>query len=466
MPADQVSVFPPGNEEGVCIGGPARSKDAVAAVVTVTFDREEYLERMLSGMLEVHGKEGANMRLFPLFISQDGNDPAVQDVVYRHLGRVQYMQHLELKPPIPDNPKKERLVYYRIANHYKFIFKTFFECFGYWRLIILEDDMQLAPDFFTYFRATAPLLDSDPSLFCVSSWNDHGQDRFVRDPYRLYRSDFFPGLGWMTHRGVWDSIKDSWPRGYWDDWMRLNSTRRGRQCIRPEICRNYNFGEHGSSKGQFFRQFLKPIILNSEPVPWLDLDLGYLQPERYARESSALLAAARLVETPQEAWEAGGDVLLYYHSLKHYEQLAARLKMMREWKDGIPRGSYRGVVTLRTSQGGLLFLAPSPSFNLTAPAPPVPWATSRHLGHPQGRAWGGTSLREQQQQQQPGVQGREAGGLGNAPRVIPGVAAEAQPKSRGQAGAAGSEEDSKESQTDLVDQGRFLTHDLGGWRQL
>ena len=67
--------------------------------------------------------------------------------------------------------------------------------------------MKLAPDFFSLFNATAPLLDADPSLFCVSSWNDHGQARFVRDPLRLLRSDFFPGLGWMLTRAVWDDIK-------------------------------------------------------------------------------------------------------------------------------------------------------------------------------------------------------------------------------------------------------------------
>lgn len=27
-----------------------------------------------------------------------------------------------------------------------------------------------------------------------------------------------------------------------DDFLRLAPTRRGRQCIQPEICRNYNFG--------------------------------------------------------------------------------------------------------------------------------------------------------------------------------------------------------------------------------
>ena len=55
--------------------------------------------------------------------------------------------------------------------------------------------------------------------------------------------------------------------------MRLAGVRRGRQCIRPEVCRNYNFGEKGSSGGQFHRRFLRPIRLNTEDVPWQQRDL-------------------------------------------------------------------------------------------------------------------------------------------------------------------------------------------------
>ena len=35
-----------------------------------------------------------------------------------------------------------------------------------------------------------------------------------------------------------DACREVWPKAYWDDWMRLNSTRKGRQCIRPEVCRH------------------------------------------------------------------------------------------------------------------------------------------------------------------------------------------------------------------------------------
>lgn len=124
------------------------------------------------------------------------------------------MNHVEEHVPKKNAPG-ENVAYYRIANHYKFLLRTFFDCFEYPKLIILEEDMELAPDFFSFFEATAPFLDADPSLLCVSSWNDHGQKQFVRDPRTAYRSDFFPGLGWMLRRQVWEELRDKWPAAYW-----------------------------------------------------------------------------------------------------------------------------------------------------------------------------------------------------------------------------------------------------------
>ena len=64
--------------------------------------------------------------------------------------------------------------------------------------------------------------------------------------------------------------------------MRLGAVRRGRQCLRPEICRTFNFGAVGSSKGQYFKTYLQHTALNQVPVDWAALDLGYLQPARWA----------------------------------------------------------------------------------------------------------------------------------------------------------------------------------------
>ena len=50
--------------------------------------------------------------------------------------------------------------------------------------------------------------------------------------------------------------------------------------MRPEVCRTYNFGKEGSSKGMFYSTFLEPIRLNLEKVDWAREDLGYLRQPR------------------------------------------------------------------------------------------------------------------------------------------------------------------------------------------
>ena len=54
--------------------------------------------------------------------------------------------------------RKDPVAYYRISNHYKFLLMQLFDCFQYEKVILVEDDMLFAPDFFSYFNATARLL--------------------------------------------------------------------------------------------------------------------------------------------------------------------------------------------------------------------------------------------------------------------------------------------------------------------
>ena len=115
------------------------------------------------------------------------------------------------------------------------------------RVIILEEDIKVAPDFFSYMAATAKLLDADPTLYAVSAFNDNGH-LVQEDSDRLLRSDFFPGLGWMMSRALWkDEFEAKWPNGFWDDWMREPVQRKGRQVIRREVSRTYHFGRKASS---------------------------------------------------------------------------------------------------------------------------------------------------------------------------------------------------------------------------
>ena len=56
------------------------------------------------------------------------------------------------------------------------------------------DDLEISVDFFDYFIGLYPILRADPSLYCISSWNDNGMDEVVRDPEAVHRTEVFPGM--------------------------------------------------------------------------------------------------------------------------------------------------------------------------------------------------------------------------------------------------------------------------------
>ena len=47
--------------------------------------------------------------------------------------------------------------------------------FNYFKISIFSDDLDVSSDFYEYFSAAYPILKSDPSLWCVSAWNDNGK---------------------------------------------------------------------------------------------------------------------------------------------------------------------------------------------------------------------------------------------------------------------------------------------------
>lgn len=113
-------------------------------------------------------------------------------------------------------PKEKKFKgYYKIARHYGWALNTTFHV-GFEYVVIVEDDLNVAPDFFEYFLATHKLLKQDKSLWCVSAWNDNGKANVVDigSPELLYRTDFFPGLGWMLTKDLWSELSVKWPKSY------------------------------------------------------------------------------------------------------------------------------------------------------------------------------------------------------------------------------------------------------------
>jgi len=114
--------------------------------------------------------------------------------------------------------------------------------------MVIEEDLELAPDFIDLAINAGPVLENDISLFCLSGWNDNAYKQNVNDSSRLLRTNVFPGLGWMVTRAVGLEISSLWP-GYsmfgWDQWLRTARVSQGRECVSPEIPRIFHFGRNG-----------------------------------------------------------------------------------------------------------------------------------------------------------------------------------------------------------------------------
>lgn len=108
------------------------------------------------------------------------------------------------------------------------------------RVAIFEDDMDIAPDFISYFITLIPFLDSNHDLYFISAQNDHGILSLSLNEPCLHRTDFSPGLGWMLIRRLWSGILLKWPDFFSANWMRHLDQSRNRHCIRPEASRTAN----------------------------------------------------------------------------------------------------------------------------------------------------------------------------------------------------------------------------------
>ncbi|KAH7703208.1 Protein GLY-13 [Aphelenchoides avenae] len=333
---------------------PGRAWSEPIAVLVFVCNRAEAIR----GHLEKLIRYRTSATHFPIVVSQDCDNEDVANTVKSFGDQVQYIKHTSPdKAGLTVPPEHKKFAtYYRIARHYKLGLEHVFREKKFGSVIITEDDLDIAPDFFDFFAGTRWLLEEDKSLFCVSAWNDNGKaaliDRAANT--QLYRSDFFPGLGWMMTSELWEEFGPSWPTGFWDDWMREPQQRKGRGCIRPEVSRTAmtTYGKKGASRGLFFNNHLKQIVLNEAPVNFSRVDLSYLLKDRY--DDAFLQRVYALPLTHIDAFlrdslaptaQAGAEFRVEYRSMREFTDIAKRLRIMADTKAGVPRTAYLGVVT-------------------------------------------------------------------------------------------------------------------------
>jgi alpha-1,3-mannosyl-glycoprotein beta-1,2-N-acetylglucosaminyltransferase len=333
-------------------------------VMLFCYNRADYLQRTLQSLVSrLDSAVAFRENGFRIVISQDGYDGRVREVSETFVAETktrgitaEHIQHMRIEA----RDKGHMAAYYALSTHYSkgldYAFKD-----GSNRVIILEDDLELAVDFFPYFQAFSRSLEEDDSLLAISAWNDHGQASHVSDSRRLYRTDIFPGLGWMLSRRVWDELKPKWPLAFWDDWLREPAQRKGRHVIHPEVSRTVTFGESGgASQGQFFATYLKTMKLNDVDVRFSKTEIDAMKKKPFDDWFMNKVNQAKLVGSPNEvlSYSNGDDEFrIVYTSIRHFMDMAPSLGIMDDVKEGMPRSAYRGILPVRY-QGKQLYIVP------------------------------------------------------------------------------------------------------------
>lgn len=337
----------------VRVGRPENDENGETVLLIVTHSRAAYLERCMRSVVDTHGGAGG----WRILVSRDRHDGAHADVdaVIEGAERESRVRGIDMEvvtredtdvedDEVKENELVDEVAYRRIASHYRFALGAAFGQ-GAARVVVLEDDMEVASDFYDYFDALAPLLEKDRTLWCVSAWNDNGKALLSRNASQLYRTDFFPGLGWMLTRSVWEELEPQWPAAFWDDWMRDPAVTAGRQCVRPEVARVRNFGQHGASTAFHYREHVAQVVMASGHVDFASLDMSYLEAARFEqlvftrmRNAVRLKYSNYLTSRPQDE-----DVIAFFPKDRP-AVIGRRTGIMTDHRHGVFRTSYRGVI--------------------------------------------------------------------------------------------------------------------------
>mmetsp|Transcript_27711 Transcript_27711/g.38540 ORF Transcript_27711/g.38540 Transcript_27711/m.38540 type:complete len:462 (-) Transcript_27711:74-1459(-) len=288
---------------------------------------------------------------FPLFISQAGEDEEVTAVIKSFLRKdgertnTFHLQYIE--------EKVNGAVGSVDSMHHYWALSMIFDKYAYSKAIVINSNLEVASDFFDYMQTSANFLDSDPSIICISAWNENGQEDFAKDSSALMRTDIFPDYGWMIQADFWRELKVGWPETDWQAWLKTREDNKGRACIIPEVCRVTVRKEADltSADQKFYDQFIGKIKLNKTPVKFSSMDLDFLsKPNKYDSYIGSLIADSIPVASASALKDfrgKPGDIKLIYKETTEYVSTARIIGLIAKLEVGHPASSYHGIVIVR-----------------------------------------------------------------------------------------------------------------------
>ncbi|XP_042888583.1 protein O-linked-mannose beta-1,2-N-acetylglucosaminyltransferase 1-like isoform X2 [Penaeus japonicus] len=223
----------------------------------------------------------------PITLFVDGLNPEA-----KALGRLLNVSVVEHDNPVPLSSMS------RVNAHVKFTLERVFEEYSKAdKAIILEDDLDLAPDFIPFFQQTAPLLESDPNLVCVNAYNYNAFRHSAHDPARLYRVHGVPAYGWMVRRSIAREMVDLWPTVNqsvdWDLYLRI-VMMGSRNLLIPEIPRT----KHVGGGGVHVTGLEQALYYNKRPlnsVANVTLDVKGVEESQYMKTHTEAIKSAKVV---------------------------------------------------------------------------------------------------------------------------------------------------------------------------
>lgn len=338
-------------------------------VAVIAGNRPNYLYRMLRSLLSAHG---VNPQMITVFI--DGYYEEPMDVV--ELFGLKGVQHT------PISIKNAR-----VSQHYKASLTASFNLHPEANYaIVLEEDLDVSIDFFSFLSQTIHLLDEDDSLYCISAWNDQGYEHTAEDPSLLYRVESMPGLGWVLKKSLYkDELEPKWPTPEklwdWDMWMRMPEQRKGRECIIPDVSRSYHFGIIGlNMNGYFHEVYFKKHKFNTVPNVQLK-NVDSLKKDAYEVEIQRLLKEAELLDHSKNPCDdsflpdSEGKTYVMFIKMEAETDTATwteLAKCLHVWDLDV-RGNHRGLWRLFRKRNHVLVVAvPISPYSVKKPAAVTP----------------------------------------------------------------------------------------------
>ena len=194
-------------------------------LLIICSNRPDYLQKTLDFILKYHPRIG-----YSIVISEDGQNDRIRSIIEDFKTQINdiHSEHMhtidgisksivqdliQTKDPVgtlvpvihihhPKYHEPAENGYFKLSKHFKYALSTIFSnninildmyrqmssvlhkynnkpttlipVEGFKRVLILEEDIQIAPDFFEYFTSVSKLIDTDTSVLCASAWNDNG----------------------------------------------------------------------------------------------------------------------------------------------------------------------------------------------------------------------------------------------------------------------------------------------------